>query len=576
MDLSEFLRAYPLRSPNIMWFLGAGASAASKIPTAYHMTWEFKRALFCSANRVPVSSCGDLSDEFVRNRIQSYCNSLADAPEKNSDAEYSYYFAKAYPNEEDRRQYIDKLVANGEPSFGHLALSALVRINAVQMLWTTNFDRMVEDSIVRLCGTSSKLNVATLGSHVSARLAMAEARFPLYTKLHGDFQSVKLKNTKSELQAQDEELRECLTDSVRSRGLAVVGYSGRDKSIMDALRAGLDGGRGYPKGLFWFTRDGVNVLDSVKELIDDAKAVGVDAHIIESETFDELLGDVLAQIPNLPSETQQLFDERPKRITNVPLATTRGSWPILRTNAFPIVNSPSVCRKIVCDIGGYSKIRDAVKLSNADIVFGRRNVGVLAFGADEQVRNAFDQHNIREFSLHSIEPHRLRYDSAEHGLLFDALMRAISRERPINVERRRRKRFVIVDPEKASDPDYIELNTAVKQISGRVGKTSIGWKEAARIHMEYRMDGLWILVEPSIFLDDFEHDNAGNQAKDFVRERLARRYNTQWNQVLDAWATLLFGKEREIELRAFGCGSGVDATFCVNRTSGYSWKGGAR
>ena len=334
MDLSEFLRAYPLRSPTIMWFLGAGASAAAKIPTAYHMTWECKRALYCSANRIPVSSCGDLSDEFVRTRIQTYCNSIADAPAEDADAEYSYYFAKAYPSEEDRRQYIDKLVANGEPSFGHIALAALVKINAVQMLWTTNFDRMVEDSIVRLCGTSSKLNVATLGSHVSARLAMAEARFPLYTKLHGDFQSVNIKNTKEELQTQDKELRDCLTNAVRSRGLAVVGYSGRDKSIMDALRSGLNNGRGFPKGLFWFARNASTALESVKELIADAKKLGIDAHLIESETFDELMGDLLAQMPDLPPETQQLFDQQPKRITNVPLATTRGSWPILRTNAF--------------------------------------------------------------------------------------------------------------------------------------------------------------------------------------------------------------------------------------------------
>ena len=52
MDLPEFLRAYPLRSPNIMWFLGAGASASSGIKTAYHMIWDFKARMYCSANRV--------------------------------------------------------------------------------------------------------------------------------------------------------------------------------------------------------------------------------------------------------------------------------------------------------------------------------------------------------------------------------------------------------------------------------------------------------------------------------------------------------------------------------------------
>ena len=90
------------------------------------------------------------------------------------------------------------------------------------------------------------------------------------------------------------------------------------------------------------------------------------------------------------------------------------------------------------------------------------------------------------------------------------------------------------------------------------------------------MDRLWILIEPTIHLDEVNDKSVLDEAKDFVRERLARRYNPQWNQILDAWSFLLFGKEREVELRAFGCGSGVDAAFRVSRTSGYSWKGGAR
>ena len=43
MDLAEFLRLFPMRSPNIMWLFGAGTSAAARIPTAWNMTWDFKR-----------------------------------------------------------------------------------------------------------------------------------------------------------------------------------------------------------------------------------------------------------------------------------------------------------------------------------------------------------------------------------------------------------------------------------------------------------------------------------------------------------------------------------------------------
>jgi hypothetical protein len=50
MKLDEFLRLHALRAPNVAWLLGAGASAAAGIPTAFDMIWDFKRTLFCAAH----------------------------------------------------------------------------------------------------------------------------------------------------------------------------------------------------------------------------------------------------------------------------------------------------------------------------------------------------------------------------------------------------------------------------------------------------------------------------------------------------------------------------------------------
>jgi hypothetical protein len=48
----DFARRFSLRAPNLMWFLGSGASAAAGIPTAFDMIWEFKQQLFISQRRV--------------------------------------------------------------------------------------------------------------------------------------------------------------------------------------------------------------------------------------------------------------------------------------------------------------------------------------------------------------------------------------------------------------------------------------------------------------------------------------------------------------------------------------------
>ena len=58
--------------------------------------------------------------------------------------------------------------------------------------------------------------------------------------------------------------------------------------------------------------------------------------------------------------------------------------------ALPVVQTPSVCRRVVCQIGGYPEVRDAVEQAGVDVRVARTYAGVLAFGADADVRAAFE------------------------------------------------------------------------------------------------------------------------------------------------------------------------------------------
>jgi hypothetical protein len=80
MDVAEFLRLHSVRAPNLMWFLGAGASSAAGVPTAYHLIWEFKRTLFCAAQRVPLEAVADLADPAVQARLQQHFDTLGSFP----------------------------------------------------------------------------------------------------------------------------------------------------------------------------------------------------------------------------------------------------------------------------------------------------------------------------------------------------------------------------------------------------------------------------------------------------------------------------------------------------------------
>ena len=58
----DFARRFAMRASNLMWLLGAGASASGGIPTAMDMIWEFKQKRYVSQRRVSSASVEDLSN----------------------------------------------------------------------------------------------------------------------------------------------------------------------------------------------------------------------------------------------------------------------------------------------------------------------------------------------------------------------------------------------------------------------------------------------------------------------------------------------------------------------------------
>lgn len=174
MDFSYFLRAYALRAPRMMWFLGAGASAAAGIPTAEQLIWAFKRELYVSRERRSTSQIEDLSSPRVRDYLQSYFARGQNCPGCGAPDEYAYFFEQCYPNEADRRSFIDKHVGGARPSFGHMALAALFDAKTCELVWTTNFDRTIEDAIAKKQGTTTRLRVAGIDNAQIAKEVLSE------------------------------------------------------------------------------------------------------------------------------------------------------------------------------------------------------------------------------------------------------------------------------------------------------------------------------------------------------------------------------------------------------------------
>ena len=150
------------------------------------MIWDFKQRLYRSQKKLPPSAITDIGDPIVQRKLQGYFDALGSYPPFGTENEYSAYFEATYPTRKDRRTYLDGLIGRGKPSFGHLALALLMAENLCHTLWTTNFDRTIEDAAAQILGGTGRFIVADLAEPDKLRRAFEEHRWPVYGKLHGD------------------------------------------------------------------------------------------------------------------------------------------------------------------------------------------------------------------------------------------------------------------------------------------------------------------------------------------------------------------------------------------------------
>jgi len=551
-----------------MWFLGAGASASAGVPTATDLAWEFKQRLFISQRRVSPQTVADLSNANVRNQLQAHIDSSGLLPKAGDKDEYAALFEAVFPAEADRRAYLDSKLVVARPSYGHLALAAMMRAGHARLVWTTNFDTLVADACAKVFDSTSALSTVTLEVPGQAKHLVDEGRWPIEVKLHGDFRSRRLKNTGEELREQDARLRHLMIEACRRFGLLVVGYSGRDDSIMNTLEEALEDAGAFPSGLFWLHRGEDSPAPEVARLLAKATEKGVEAELVSIENFDETLRDLIRLLSGVDLGPLEGFAAERRRWSAAPRPVGRHGWPVIRLNAVPVVRIPSVCRRVACQIGGAREAREAVRLAGVDLLVARTRAGVLAFGSDDNVRGVFSPFGIQEFDLHTIEPKKLRHESGERGLLRDALTHAIARQRGLDAIRRRSADLLApADPEQAI---WEPLKRVVGSLQGRVKSfPELRWREGVGVRLDWADDRLWLLLDPRTVFDGLTEVNA-EAAADFARERSVKRYNRQLNDLVAFWGRLLAADGSE--LRALGVEDGVDAGFMLSAETGFSWR----
>ena len=146
-----------MRPGSLMWLLGAGASASSGIPTAWEMLWEFKQALYVSQRKVWPKSVEDLTNPAVRSLLQSYVPRLAPF-QLRVHLTSTQRFLRLPGRTRETVDLYESKTRGAKPSYGHMALATLLKANHTCIIWTTNFDDLVDDACAKVFDSTSNLN----------------------------------------------------------------------------------------------------------------------------------------------------------------------------------------------------------------------------------------------------------------------------------------------------------------------------------------------------------------------------------------------------------------------------------
>jgi tetratricopeptide (TPR) repeat protein len=290
--------------PNFALFLGAGASITSGIKSAGNMIkgWRDEHhELYGGAKTV--------EDHFK------------DYHWHGTSEEYSQLFEMLYDQPSQRREHIETCIGQAFPSWGYIYLVNLIKERVFNVVLTTNFDDLVNEACYQF---SSDIRPMTCAHDSSVRSIRITSKRPKILKLHGDFLFDNIKNTVTELETLEINMREKLKQIACEFGLIIVGYAGNDRSVMDCLDALLKSDDNFPHGVYWCIRKGEK--QAISQRLEALRRFPK-VHLIEIDGFDEFFANLhsaleLQSQPELSDPYGRLADKLNKLLTNTKIPST--------------------------------------------------------------------------------------------------------------------------------------------------------------------------------------------------------------------------------------------------------------
>ncbi|RYC68115.1 tetratricopeptide repeat protein [Spirosoma sordidisoli] len=193
---------------------------------------------------------------------------------------YGFWFDITLPDPRERQQLIEEIIDRKEPSAAYILLACVVNSDGIRTIFTTNFDDLVNDAILQETDKKSRI----YAHNELVKFINFRSPRPNIVKLHGDYLFQDMKNTLHETSTlQDDQIMK-LQEAAQDMGVIVTGYSGSDRSIMDALYQ-VKEKRGASFPLYWCARDEKNINWRAKYLINQHP----NSYYVPVDTFEQLI-----------------------------------------------------------------------------------------------------------------------------------------------------------------------------------------------------------------------------------------------------------------------------------------------
>ena len=583
MQLGEFIDVFCQRPQNFAWFLGAGASRSSGLPTASDIIWYMKRRYYCREENQDIDRQNLLLGA-VKSKIQSYMDSKG-FPAEGASQEYTMYFDKIFgDNREHQRKFLASILKEEDVklSVGNRVFGALLFCGYCRVAFSTNFDTVVEMAYAQVSGKS--LASFHLEGSAAANAALNNEDYPVYCKIHGDFRYESIKNLSADLAGQNRELSDCLINSSNRLGIVVSGYSGRDTSVMDLFNKILDTANPFPHGVYWTGLRGAAVPPGVLDFLDRAKEKCVAAEYVEVDTFDALMLRLWRNIPNKPEE----MDKRVRRSeivsTSIDLPRPGSGDPLVRMNALPVTQSPTKCLKLTFrNPKEWRDLKVAQRASKENLIFTKEGA-VWCWGTKSALREVFHE------EIQSIEPDDVsqRFAAFSKNLQFQAffqegLCNALAKGKPLLTRTDRHSSYLIVDDRSEDLSQLRTLKNVVGQLHGIVpgilapksdehpNESQVKWVEAVRVSIDQKDGQIWVLLDPEIWIWP---KRARSLAPQFLSSRKRDRQNKKYNDLLSGWIEAALGTSgRNVEVTVSSFREGSEAenpSFTIGSRTAFS------